>query len=130
MGQANPPRDSALIVARDAGQRDLVGVLLEECGLAVVECDNAESALSVLEAKDGRVMFLFTDISLAGRRDGIDLAREVSHRWPNVRIVATSGGVPGERLKALPRDVAHLQKPWRPLDILVEAGKATDARRH
>lgn len=130
MGQANPPRASALIVARDAAQRDLVGVLLEECGLAVVECDSAESALSVLEAKGGGVMFLFTDISLAGRRDGIDLAREVSHRWPNVRIVATSGGVSRERLEALPRDVAHLQKPWRPLDILVEAGKAADARRH
>jgi hypothetical protein len=26
--------------------------------------------------------------------------------------------------------VAHLQKPWRPLDILVEAGKAADAPRH
>jgi CheY-like chemotaxis protein len=130
MGQTNPPRASALIVARDAAQRDLVGVLLEECGLAVVECDNADSALSVLEAKGGGVMFLFTDISLAGRRDGIELAREVRHRWPDVRIVATSGGVPRERLDALPRDVAHLQKPWRPLDILVEAGKAADARRH
>ncbi len=129
MGQACQPQPTALIVGQDAAQRELVGVLLEECELKVIECDSAEAALVVLQAMGG-VMFLFTDVSLAGMRDGVDLAREVRHRWPQVRIVATSGGVSPERLRALPRDVAHLQKPWRPLDILVEAGKAADQPRH
>lgn len=129
MGQAYYPQPSALIVGQDAAQRQLVGVLLEECELKVIECDSAEAALAVLQAM-GDVMFLFTDVTLAGLRDGVDLAREVRHRWPDVWIVATSGGVSPERLDALPRDVAHLQKPWRPLDILVEAGKAADTLRH
>jgi CheY-like chemotaxis protein len=130
MGRAYPSKSSALIVGQDAAQRELVGVLLEECELKVIECDSAEAALSVLNAVGKDVLFLFTDLNLAGMRDGVDLAKEVRRRWPKVRIVTTSGGMTAERLRALPRDVAHLQKPWRPLDILVEAGKATDQLRH
>lgn len=130
MGRAYQPQSSALIVGQDAAQRQLVGVLLEECDLKVIECDSAEAALSVLQAIGSSVMFLFTDVRLAGLRDGVDLAQEVRHCWPQVRIVATSGGVSPERLRALPLGVAHLQKPWRPLDILVEAGKAADGLRH
>jgi CheY-like chemotaxis protein len=130
MGRAYSSQPRALVVGQDAAQRQLVGVLLEECELRVIECDSAEAALASLEVLDGGILFLFTDLHLAGMRDGVELAQEVRRRWPEVRIVATSADHPSERLQDLPRGVAHLKKPWRPLDILVEATKVADQPRY
>ena len=42
-------RHTALVVEDDAMQRELVSVLLEECDMAVIQCESAESAEVVLE---------------------------------------------------------------------------------
>ena len=108
MGRAYPSKSSALIVGQDAAQRELVGVLLEECELKVIECDSAEAALSVLNAVGKDVLFLFTDLNLAGMRDGVDLAKEVRRRWPKVRIVTTSGGMIQPR-----KPLSHVTRMWK-----------------
>jgi DNA-binding NtrC family response regulator len=112
----------ALVVEDDAAVRDLATAVLEETDLGVIACESAEDALSVLERDDVTVALLFADVRLPGKMDGVSLARAVGRRWPDVRVVVTSGAL---RDIALPDRAVFMQKPWRALDVLVQAERAT-----
>ncbi|KIU27527.1 response regulator receiver protein [Methylobacterium radiotolerans] len=119
--EADPPR-LALVVEDDPEIRALAETLLEETELDVVGCDSAEAALSVLQARGGDVALVFADVRLAGQMDGLQLARAVATLWPRARLVITSGhGLPRPEL---PAEAVFIAKPWRPLDVLVEAERA------
>jgi CheY-like chemotaxis protein len=123
MGQARPPRRTALVVEDDAELRWLSATLLEESELDIVECESAEAALAVMLMRGPEVAMIFADIRLPGVMDGVDLAREVKMRWPHLTVVLTSGN-PGDRLKQLPPGVLYLPKPWQPLNVLMVAERA------
>ena len=112
----------ALVVEDDAAIRDLATAVLEETDLGVIACESAEDALSVLERDDVTVALLFADIRLPGKMDGVTLAKAVERRWPDVRVIVTSGA---KQDVALPRGAVFMQKPWRALDVLVQAEHAT-----
>lgn len=112
----------ALVVEDDAAVRDLATAVLEETDLGVIACDSAEAALSVLERTDVTVALLFADVRLPGAMDGVSLAEAVGRRWPDVRVVVTSGA---SRDARLPVQAVYMQKPWRALDVLVQAERAT-----
>lgn len=112
----------ALVVEDDPQIRALAEALLEETELVVVSCDSAEGALSVLQARGGDVALVFADVRLAGRMDGLQLARAVATLWPRARLVVTSGhDLPRPEL---PQEAVFIAKPWRALDVLVEAERA------
>jgi CheY-like chemotaxis protein len=112
----------ALVVEDEPEIRALAETLLEETELEVVGCDSAETALSVLQARGGDVALVFADVRLAGRMDGLQLARAVATLWPRARLVVTSGhSLPRPDL---PPEAVFIAKPWRPLDVLVEAERA------
>lgn len=117
-------RRLALVVEDDPLAQALAAAILEESELRVEACESAEAALETLERREGEVAFVFADVRLSGRLDGIDLARAIAIRWPGVRVVVTSGSA-GPRIGALPRDVVFLQKPWRAPDVLTEAARAS-----
>ncbi|MCJ2015352.1 response regulator [Methylobacterium sp. J-076] len=112
----------ALVVEDDAAVRHLATAVLEETDLGVIACESAEDALSVLERDDVTVALLFADIRLPGAMDGVSLAQAVGRRWPDVRVIVTSGGA---RDVSLPDRAVFMQKPWRALDVLVQAERAT-----
>jgi CheY-like chemotaxis protein len=125
---ANPdhnPARIALVVEDDPDVRSLAATLIEETDLDVVEEDSAEAALAFLKANARSVALLFADIRLR-RMDGIELARIVKRDWPWIRVLVTSGN-PGDRLGDLPRGAKYMQKPWRALDVLIEAERAAAA---
>lgn len=112
----------ALVVEDDPEIRALAETLLEETELTVIGCDSAEAALTVLQARGGKVALVFADIRLAGLMDGLQLAHAVATLWPRARLVVTSGhDLPRPDL---PREAVFIAKPWRPLDVLVEAERA------
>lgn len=123
MGQLDRTPHVALVVEDDRDVRALAAALLEETDLAVVEADSAEEALHYLRRHAREVALVFADVRLPCLMDGVDLARVVSLTWPWIRVVVTSGGA-GERLRDLPRDAKFLPKPWRALEILIEAERA------
>ncbi|WP_414474072.1 response regulator [Microvirga sp. M2] len=123
MADRVPDPHVALIVEDDPDVRELAAALLEETELDVVEVASAEAALAYLKDRGGEVAMIFADIRLAGPMDGIQLAKAACTLWPTIRIVLTSG-VAGDRLDELPDCVAFMPKPWRGLDVLVEAEKA------
>lgn len=82
----------------------------EEAGYLGLEAGDSADALAILERGEN-VEILFTDITLPGEMDGIDLAELVAERWPRVRIMLASGALAG-----LPADIApgafRLPKPY------------------
>jgi CheY-like chemotaxis protein len=74
-------------------------------------CDNAESALEVLQKQSFNV--LITDISLAGM-NGLDLAKKARELQPELAITFASGSPRGPNI---PSDIQWLQKPFTIEDL-------------
>jgi DNA-binding NtrC family response regulator len=124
MTAVQPEPHLALIVEDDQDVRDLAAALLEEAPLDMVEVESAEAALECLQERGGEVAMMFADVRLPGEMDGVQLARAACKLGPTIRIVLTSGD-PGARSDDLPECVTFMPKPWRGLDVLVHAEKAT-----
>lgn len=127
MGQAAHAR-LAIVVEDDSNVRDLAAAVLEETEFDVVACDSAEEALDVLEDHGVDVGMVFCDVRLPGDVDGVELSRRIAARWPHVRVLVTSGAA-GDRVPSLPARARYMQKPWRALDVLMEAERAADSGR-
>jgi len=118
MGQSKPFRATALIVEDDPTQREMICILLEESDCDVISCESAEAAEAVLKKSGGRVVLLMTDVNLAGRMNGVELAHIAKRRNPALSVVVTSGRPLSQ---PLPDDTKFWSKPWAPLDVLREA---------
>lgn len=121
MGQATPFRPMALVVEDDENQRDMVAMLLEECEMGVIRCDSAETAIAVLDRVGPLLSMLYTDVSLAGKIDGIELARIARENYPDIHVVVASGYA---LTRDLPERALFMPKPWLPLDLLREAERS------
>ncbi|GJD50219.1 Protein-glutamate methylesterase/protein-glutamine glutaminase [Methylobacterium crusticola] len=121
MGRAASTGPIAVVVEDDEAVRDFAAAILEETDLDVIECGSAEDALAVMRRHGPDVALLFTEMALSGDMDGVALAQTVDRNWPDVRVVVTSPSGPG---RSLPDHAVYMPKPWRPLDVLVEAERA------
>lgn len=118
MGQSMPIRATALVVEDDPMQREMICVLLEESNYNVIQCESAEAAELVLDKFSGTLVLMITDVSLAGRMNGVELAHIAASRNPELDVVVTSGRALPE---PLPQGVKFWSKPWAALDVLREA---------
>lgn len=109
-------RPTILVVEDEALIRMMGAENLSDAGFHVLEAANADEAVAILEQADS-VQLVFTDINMPGSMDGIALADLVHRRWPDVRLLLTSGNEHpvGEQL---PDDGRFLPKPYR-LDRVV-----------
>jgi CheY-like chemotaxis protein len=100
-----------LVVEDEEMVRENAAEMLRADGYEVIDAPNAAAALQVLEARPD-VWVLFTDMNMPGRLDGLELAREVHDRWPNVLFLITSGR---EVLRdtEIPDHGQFLSKPYR-----------------
>jgi len=108
---------TALVVEDDQIQRAMVAMLLEETDIQVIQCESAEAAELVLEKVGGCLCMMFTDVNLAGRMTGAELAIKASQRFPDLKVIVTSGRDPPD----LPKGMMFMPKPWRALDVVREA---------
>jgi len=118
VGQSTPFRPTALIVEDDPVQREMLCVLLEECQYDVIQCESAEAAERVLQKSAGCLALMMTDVQLAGRMNGVELAHTAKFYNPRLDVVVTSGN---PLHGALPDGAKFWSKPWAPLDVLREA---------
>ena len=102
-------KPTALVVEDDVDQRELVSALLEECDMAVIQCETAESAEAVLEKVGGNLSMIFTDVNLAGHMSGTELAALAKSRFPGLTVIVTSGNA----VPVLPAGAMFMQKPWK-----------------
>ena len=83
---------------------------LRDLGFAVLEARNADEALARLEAHD-EIAVVFTDIDMPGSMDGLALSALIDQRWPQMKVVVTSGKkLPAS--SAMPARALFLPKPY------------------
>lgn len=105
-----------LLVEDEALIRMVASAGLEDAGYEVIEAANAADALGAIGSRHD-VGVLFTDVNMPGALDGLTLAEMIHARWPEVRLVVTSGR---PLARAVPDDGAFLRKPYT-LDQLTRA---------
>lgn len=99
--QSDPCPPVVLVVEDEVLIRLSITEYLQECGFKVLDASNASEAQSILEG--GRsVDVLFTDVQMPGAMDGFSLARWVKARFPDMRVILTSG------VARMARDAADL----------------------
>ena len=83
-----------------------------------MEAPTAVEALAVLTSGVA-IAVVFTDVNMPGGLDGLQLSEMVRERWPEVRLIVTSGGG-----QVSPGDVrppgSFIPKPYR-LDQMIAA---------
>jgi CheY-like chemotaxis protein len=99
----------------------LVAEMLRELGYRITRVASAQAALGAL-MDDRGINLVFSDVMMPGSMNGMDLAREVRRRWPNVRVLLTTGYA-GSTLKGAGAEVAVLSKPYemKALDTALSA---------
>ncbi|WP_245858527.1 response regulator [Sphingomonas guangdongensis] len=105
-------QDRVVLLVEDEMLVRLIGSdALSDAGYTVVEAETADEAVKLLEG-GGEVHLLFTDIRMPGSMDGLALAELVRQRWPDIRILLTSGDTLPTR-EQIPDEGSFLQKPYR-----------------
>jgi len=86
------PQDckTILVVDDEPEVRNSTALLLETLGFLIIQAEDARSAVAALEENES-VDLLFTDLVLPGGVSGVDLARDVLAKRPDLKIVVTSG---------------------------------------
>lgn len=107
---------TVLLIEDDDMVRELMADALLMLDVKVIPCVNADKALEELESAVS-VNLVLTDIRMPGRLDGLQLAKLVAERWPELPIIVTSGN--RLEMDALPPHAFFLAKPWT-LDALFE----------
>ena len=95
--------------------------MLDDLGFAATWAPSAASALELLDGGAGRFDVVFSDVVMPGR-SGLDLGREVRRRFPDLRVVLTSGysealasdGCEGFELLRKPYSAETLSRALRP----------------
>ena len=105
-----------LVVDDEPMVRMLSADLLEEAGFSTIEAVDSAAALMAL-ADHPEISVLFTDISMPGKLDGLDLARHVDEQRPGVRLLISSGKV-FPRQDDLPVGAEFFPKPWAADDLV------------
>lgn len=119
MTQSDRDMPVVLVVDDEALLRWHAADMLSSAGYRVVEADDAASALRIMESR-ADVRLLFTDIQMPGR-NGLDLAKEVHQRWPNVLLLVTSGGMRVAD-EDIPDHGRFVPKPYAEVDLLHQVG--------
>jgi DNA-binding NtrC family response regulator len=117
-----PP--AVLIVEDDQMMQSMIGELLTQAGFELVVVSTAEEAITLLRSSQAEYRALVSDINLAGKLDGWDVARVAREIDPEFPVVYMTGGAAGEwPSKAVPNSIL-LSKPFA-LSQLVTAVSQT-----
>lgn len=107
-----------LLVEDDGFLRSVMAEAVKVLGHAVIERPSADLALIALEGA-ADISLVITDVRMPGKLDGLDLAKAIWFRWPELPVVVMSGNAvlaPG----LLPSNARFLTKPVH-LDALHHA---------
>ena len=101
---------SILVLEDDEIIRSLMVDVLEDFGAVVTSFPSADEGMIFLERASDPVDLIVSDIQMPGLLNGYDLSKVVSHRWPTLPVVLTSGNT--EMASQLGSTVRFLPKPW------------------
>ncbi|MBL6456608.1 PAS domain S-box protein [Belnapia sp. T6] len=89
-GQPEEGRRNVLLVEDNVQVGEFARQMLEDLGYQATWAPNARAALDLLEEDTSRFDVVFSDVVMPGM-NGVELGKEIRQRWPELRIVLTSG---------------------------------------
>jgi hypothetical protein len=106
-------RETILAVEDDPRVRRVSLRRLKALGYKVIEADSGAAALAIME-HGAAFDLLFTDVIMAGGMSGIELAQKAREKWPDLKVLFTSGfAEPAVMTQALlSENAAWLGKPY------------------
>jgi len=109
------PIPSAVILVVDDEEdiRQLLGYALRQAGFTVLVSKHGQEALSLIQARSGKVDLVLSDVMMP-ELDGPMLARRLSEDWPAIPILFMTG-YPAEMLASaelLPAGIPRIEKPF------------------
>ncbi|KAA2236691.1 GAF domain-containing hybrid sensor histidine kinase/response regulator [Salinarimonas soli] len=116
---------TVLVVEDQEAVGDLAEAVLVDAGYRVLRAPDGPRALAILADPAGaEVGLLFSDVVMPGGMSGLDLAREVGRRRPDLPVLLTTGyahaslGLHGDASRGAEYPV--LDKPYRRYDLLAK----------
>lgn len=112
-------RKTVLVVEDDGLFRDLLTEVLSENDYSVMVAAGADTALGLLDAHQGPLDLLISDLVLPGI-SGTELAHTLRRRYPELDVLLISGysGKILEERGCSVEGYTFLQKPFHPRDFL------------
>ena len=104
-------RRRILLVEDDDNVAELVSEMLSELGYDSLRAGTAGAALETLRA-DRKFDLVFSDMVMPGETNGLELAREISRRRPDLPVVLTTG-YSAAAASAAAEGIRLLVKPYR-----------------
>jgi CheY-like chemotaxis protein len=105
--------------------RMFIADLLSEAGFEVIEASDAETTLNRLEISEGDVHAVFTDVDMPPGMNGLELARQVQERWPEIGVIVTSA-----HHRPAPDEIAgceaFIPKPYEPETVVRELQRSLE----
>ena len=107
---------TVLLVEDEEMVRSLVQEVLVLYGYTVLAAANGHEALQVAEQLAPHVDLLLTDVVMPGGVGGRQLAQELRHRWPHLKVLYMSGYTDDAVVRhgIIEADTAFIQKPFTP----------------
>jgi len=120
---------TVLVVEDQDRVRGVVVRVLRDAGYRVLEASDGESTLRLLDQQPN-IDILLTDIVMP-KLDGRSLAAQLRQRWPDLRVLFTSGYAQDTDRAWLASDenAAFLAKPFTPRELLEAVQKMMSASR-
>ena len=122
-------QELVLVVEDNKDLRSVAVKQLQSLGYRTLEAGDGKQALAVLDATP-QVQLLFTDIVMPGGMSGAELAREARRRFPDLKILLTSGFTARAMTNAF-NDIDGLEllnKPYRKRDLALRLRLVLDRK--
>jgi DNA-binding NtrC family response regulator len=115
-----------LVVEDNALIRMLLVEVLLEAKFAVMEAENAESALRMLDAQGIGINLLLTDVHMPGAMNGLVLTHHVYSNWPSIRLIIVSGRA-RPLVEEMPPGCQFLPKPYNLDHVILNIRQMTSS---
>ena len=109
-------RPAVLVVEDEILLRWTAASVIDETGFNASEAGSAVEAISMLERRND-VWAVVTDVQMPGSIDGLKLAHLIKVRWPNIKVIVTSGQLK-LREDDVPPGCRYLHKPYNPSQLI------------
>ncbi len=122
-------RETILVVDDNPDVRRMAEQQLTSLGYRVVQAEHGPDALAMLE-RTPQVDLLFTDVMMPHGMDGFALAAQARRRWPQLKVLFTSG-FPGASVSAgrgLDDSMAFIGKPYRRQELAQAIRQILDSK--
>ena len=84
-----PKRAKILVVDDDDGMRQTLDTALSRAGYFIVQCSDGGDVIGLLQER--RIDLLITDVFML-ETDGLETITKVRNEFPDIKIIAISGG--------------------------------------